>query len=149
MKLNFSFYQITLLILGIPSYVCAENSLIEDFESQPDTRWHFIADTVMGGVSTGEIEFIELNGDAYARMRGNVSTENNGGFIQFRMKLPKPLSAEALGLRLVVRGNNQRYFVHLRTSETFLPWQYYQSSFLVSKDWEEAVSYTHLTLPTT
>ena len=52
----------------------------------------------MGGVSTGEIEFIELDGDAYARMRGNVSTENNGGFIQFRMKLPKPLSAEALGL---------------------------------------------------
>ena len=72
-------------------------------------------------------------------MRGNVSTENNGGFIQFRMKLPKPLSAEALGLRLVVRGNNQRYFVHLRTSETFLPWQYYQSSFLVSKGWEEVL----------
>ena len=72
MKLNFSFYQITLLILGTPSYVWAENSLIEDFKSQPDTRWQFIADTVMGGVSTGEIEFIELNGDAYARMRGNV-----------------------------------------------------------------------------
>ena len=72
-------------------------------------------------------------------MRGNVSTENNGGFIQFRMKLPKPLPAEALGLRLVVRGNNQRYFVHLRTSGTFLPWQYYQSSFLVSKDWGEVL----------
>ena len=68
-------------MLGIPSYVWAENSLIEDFKSQPDTRWQFIADTVMGGVSTGEIDFIELNGDAYARMRGNVSTENNGGFI--------------------------------------------------------------------
>ena len=139
MKLNFSFYQITLLILGIPSYVWAENSLIEDFKSQPDTRWQFIADTVMGGVSTGGIEFIELNGDAYARMRGNVSTENKGGFIQFRMKLPKTLPAEALGLRLVVRGNNQSYFVHLRTGGTFLPWQYYQSSFYVSKGWEEVL----------
>ena len=61
MKLNFSFYQITLLMLGIPSYVWAENSLIEDFKSQPDTRWQFIADTVMGGVSTAEIEFTDLN----------------------------------------------------------------------------------------
>ena len=139
MKLNFSFHQITLLILGIPSYVWAENSLIEDFKSQPDTRWQFIADTVMGGVSTGEIEFTDLNGDAYARMRGNVSTENNGGFIQFRMKMFNPLPEEARGLRVVVRGNDQRYFIHLRTKGTFLPWQYYQAKFEVSKKWTEVL----------
>jgi hypothetical protein len=139
MKFRFPFYLTALLILGIPSFVWAANNVIEDFKSQPDTRWQFVADTVMGGISTGKIEFIQEDGDAYARMTGNVSTANNGGFIQFRMKLSKPLPEETLGLRLVVRGNAQRYFVHLRTGGTFLPWQYYQAGFDVSKDWAEII----------
>ena len=51
-------------------------------------------------------------------MTGRVSTENKGGFIQIRMELPTPPSAESAGVRLVVRGNEQRYFVHLRTGGT-------------------------------
>ncbi len=137
MKLRLPLCLLSLLLVAMPSFVYAENTLIEDFKSQPDTRWRFIADTVMGGVSEGKIEFFHDNGDAYARMTGNVSTANNGGFIQFRMKLSKSLPAEALGLRLVVRGNVQRYFVHLRTGGTFLPWQYYQAAFDVSEDWTE------------
>ena len=138
MKLNL-FYLIALFILGVPSLVWAENNLIEDFKSQPDKRWQFVADTVMGGVSTGKIEFIHADGEAYARMTGSVSTENNGGFIQFRMKMSKSLPEEARGLRLIVRGNTQRYFVHLRTDGTFLPWQYYQLGFDVSKGWAEVL----------
>jgi hypothetical protein len=130
---------IALLLLWMPSVAFAENVLMEDFKSKPDTRWQFIADTVMGGVSTGKVEFLHEDGDAYARMTGQVSTENNGGFIQFQRALPSPLSEEALGLRLVVRGNEQRYFVHLRTSGTILPWQYYQASFDVSEDWAEVL----------
>ena len=138
MKLNL-FYLIALFILGVPSLVWAENNLIEDFKSQPDKRWQFVADTVMGGVSTGKIEFIHADGEAYARMTGSVSTENNGGFIQFRMKMSKSLPEEARGLRLIVRGNTPRYFVHLRTGGTFLPWQYYQLGFDVSKGWAEVL----------
>lgn len=41
------------------------------------------------------------------------------------------------GVRLIVRGNDQPYFVHLRTGGTLLPWQYYQASFDVSKSWNE------------
>lgn len=137
MKVRPPLYLIVCLILGIPSFVWAENSMIENFKSQPATRWQFITDTVMGGVSTGKIDFINQNGDAFARMTGNVSTDNNGGFIQFRMNLSTPLPKEALGLRLVVRGNTQRYFLHLRTSGTFLPWQYYQAGFDVSNGWAE------------
>jgi hypothetical protein len=128
---------IAILAFCAPSAAIAENNLIDDFKSQPDTRWRFIADTVMGGVSTGKIEFLRQDGDVHAHMTGSVSTKNNGGFIQFRMALPSPLPKEALGLRLVVRGNNQRYFVHLRTSGTILPWQYYQAGFEVSGDWSE------------
>jgi hypothetical protein len=36
-----------------------------------------------------------------------------------------------------VRGNGQTYFVHLRTTRTLLPWQFYQASFEVTDDWEE------------
>ena len=76
-------------MLGLPSYLWAEDSLIEDFKFNR-IRGSSSLQSRMGGVSTGEIEFIELNGDAYARMTGNVSIQNNGGFIQFRMKLTKP-----------------------------------------------------------
>jgi hypothetical protein len=41
------------------------------------------------------------------------------------------------GVRLLVRGNAQRYFVHLRTSGTLLPWQYYQAGFDVTESWSE------------
>ncbi len=128
-----------LFVSGIPSSVVAENKMIENFASKPDTRWQFITDTVMGGVSSGKVEFIREDGYAYARMTGNVSTENSGGFIQIRMKLTQSLPQDALGLRLLVRGNMQRYFLHLRTSGTVLPWQYYQAGFDVSEDWKEVL----------
>jgi hypothetical protein len=115
----------------------AENILIEDFENQPETRWRFVADTVMGGVSSGQVEFIREDGDIHAHMTGSVSTENNGGFIQIRMDLQAPPPKGTVGLRLVVRGNDQRYFAHLRTSGTVLPWQYYQAGFEVTPEWSE------------
>jgi hypothetical protein len=115
----------------------AEGNVIEDFKIEPETRWRFIADTVMGGVSNGQVHFVRENGDVHAHMTGRVSTENNGGFIQIRMELPTPPSAESAGVRLVVRGNEQRYFVHLRTSGTILPWQYYQAGFDVTQEWSE------------
>ena len=119
------------------SPVIAEDVLIENFEVQPEARWQFIADTVMGGVSTGQVEFVQGEGNAYAHMTGRVSTQNNGGFIQFRMELPAPLPKNASGLRLVVRGNEQPYFVHLRTSGNLLPWQYYQAGVEATQEWSE------------
>ena len=42
---------------------------------------------VMGGVSTGGAS-LEKDGDVtFARLTGNVSTRNNGGFIQLRSKV--------------------------------------------------------------
>lgn len=111
--------------------------MIEDFKVQPETRWRFFADTVMGGVSTGQVLFVQEGGRTQARMTGRVSTENNGGFIQMQMDLADPPPEGTVGVRLIVRGNDQRYFVHLRTRGTVLPWQYYQAGFDVSRDWVE------------
>ena len=125
------------LMVMAPVAAIAEDIMIENFEFQPETRWRFFTDGVMGGVSEGQVTFINENGDVHAHMTGKVSTKNNGGFIQVRMDLPNAAPQEASGVRLVVRGNDQRYFVHLRTGGTWLPWQYYQAGFDVTREWAE------------
>jgi hypothetical protein len=120
---------------GMPAR--ADAPLTEDFAMQPDTRWRFFTDGVMGGVSTGKLAFVEEDGRTHARMTGQVSTANRGGFIQMRMALEAAPPKDATGVRLVMRGNGQRYFVHLRTSGTVLPWQFYQASFDAPEEWTE------------
>ena len=110
-------------------------TIIEDFTMQPENRWRFFTDQVMGGVSTGDVAFAQENGTPFARMTGRVSTANRGGFIQMRLDLASPPPQGTTGVQLVVRGNAQRYFVHLRTGGTLLPWQYYQAGFDVTENW--------------
>jgi len=90
-------------------------TLLEDFTVQPETRWRFFTDQVMGGVSTGGIGFVRDDGSSCARITGRVSTANPGGFIQMRLDLDNPPPEGTTGVRLVPRGNSQRYFRHLRT----------------------------------
>jgi hypothetical protein len=104
---------------------------------RPESGWRFFTDGVMGGVSAGQMVFVQEGGQTHARMTGRVSTANRGGFIQMRLDLTAPPSESTAGVRLVARGNNQRYFVHLRTNGTVLPWQYYQSGFDVTQRWAE------------
>jgi hypothetical protein len=54
-----------------------------------------------------------------------------------RMDLDAPPPEGAAGVRLAVRGNGERYFVHLRTRGTILPWQYYQAGFGTTGTWTE------------
>ncbi len=115
----------------------AEGKLTEDFSKSPETRWDYVADTVMGGVSSGQVQFRSEGDVAFARLTGTVSTENNGGFIQFRRTLSDRPEEGVSGVRLLVRGNGERYFVHLRTRGTVLPWQYYQAEFATSDAWTE------------
>lgn len=126
-----------LVALLMPCLSLADNFMIENFEQKPETRWRFFTDGVMGGVSSGQVTFIQEGDQAHAHLTGQVSTENNGGFIQMRTDLPDGAPQGAIGVRLVVRGNDQRYFVHLRTSGTVLPWQYYQAAFDVTHNWSE------------
>jgi hypothetical protein len=133
-------YKIVALILaliGAPVAAQAGDSMLETFDNQPQTRWRFFADTVMGGVSSGQVVFKTDGGQAYAHLSGTVSTQNNGGFIQIRHQLDEAIPSDAVGVRLIVRGNDQDYFVHLRTRGTVLPWQYYQGQFHVTAEWRE------------
>ncbi len=96
-------------------------------------QWRYFADTVMGGVSEGTAAFE----DGVLRLTGTVSTANNGGFIQVRTDLPQGAPDAATGLRIRVRGNGARYFIHLRTRASRLPWQYYQAGFSAGASWSE------------
>jgi len=125
------------LALALPLPAMANPTRIEDFTLQPETRWRFFTDGVMGGVSTGQVTFLRDGGVAHARMTGRVSTANRGGFIQMRLDLSPPPPTGTTGVRLVARGNDQRYFVHLRTSGMILPWQYYQAGLDVTRRWSE------------
>jgi hypothetical protein len=117
--------------------VPSTDALIEDFTMQPETRWRFFSDQVMGGVSTGRVACGNENAQPFARMTGRVSTANRGGFIQMRLDLTTPPPEGTTGVQLTLRGNDQRYFVHLRTDRTLLPWQYYQAGFDVTESWTE------------
>ena len=72
-------------------------------------------------------------------MTGNVTTENNGGFIQFRASLSfngrSDNGKNIKGLRLNARGNETEYFIHFRTADNWYPSDYYFAKFKVKTDW--------------
>jgi len=124
------------ILLGLAGGMAqGAEQMLEDFSGAPEARWSFISDQVMGGVSNGTVAFEQVDGLPALRLRGDVSTKNNGGFIQARLMLPEALPEGAEGLELRVRGNGQGYFVHVRTGGTVLPWNFYQAPFEAGDDW--------------
>jgi hypothetical protein len=125
-----------LFTIALSATVVADEMIMENFESNPEQRWSYVSDQVMGGVSTGQVVYAQQGDVSYAHMTGSVSTENNGGFIQLRSNIAKGTTAQVSGVTLRVRGVPQRYFVHLRTRGTVLPWQYYQAGFDIDEQWQ-------------
>jgi len=90
-------YAVALWLAGS---VMASAQVIDQFGPGAETRWRYIADGVMGGVSQGRAEITQDG----LRLSGVVSTDNNGGFIQVRHMLQQALSADAQALVLSARG---------------------------------------------
>ena len=115
------------------------NSVVEqkDYCEESTTRWCFVTDKVMGGVSEGSLKIKFEDNVSYYNMQGNVSTENNGGFIQFRTQIKEhPKNKLFKGIRIKVRGNGEKYAIHVRTKYLFFPWQYYESIFTAKNEWK-------------
>ncbi|MEL6572359.1 MAG: CIA30 family protein [Pseudomonadota bacterium] len=123
-----------LLLAATPAL--SDPSIFEDFQGEV-AGWQYVSDRVMGGVSDGEAVLAQDGDVIFARLTGKVSTANNGGFVQMRRGLTAPLPTDSTGLTLTVRGNGERYFVHLRTTEGRRPWQYFQAAFPSTVDWQE------------
>ena len=135
MKYLVSALSLTYLFLST-SLGMGENKLIDDFSNESQNRWQFFTDQVMGGVSEGNASIVSDKSGQYVRLEGSVSTANNGGFIQIRTDINEGTN-EAKGVIIKAKGNGEDYYIHLRTSGTVLPWQYYQISFPTSKNWSE------------
>lgn len=125
-----------LFIVALSAATAADEMMMENFELNPEQRWRYVSDQVMGGVSSGQVVYAQQGDVSYAHMTGTVSTENNGGFIQLRSSVAKGTTTEAAGVILRVRGVPQKYYVHLRTRGTVLPWQYYQATFAIDEQWQ-------------
>lgn len=109
-------------------------------QSSLDSEWRLVSDRVMGGLSSGELAPARFMGRDCLRMRGAVTTANNGGFVQMALDLAggKALDASAYdGVLLQVAGNGERYNIHLRTSDLNLPWQSYRAGFVAAPQWHE------------
>ena len=83
MKTIFNF----LILVFVSLATIAQDDLFFPIEQNTISDWNYVSDRVMGGVSTGGAS-LEKDGDVtFARLAGNVSTRNNGGFIQLRSKV--------------------------------------------------------------
>jgi Complex I intermediate-associated protein 30 (CIA30) len=111
----------------------------DDLVATIGTRWQLVTDRVMGGVSDGTLVRETVSGRPALRMRGDVSLENNGGFIQMALDLAPDggvVDAGAwAGIELDVIGNDDDYGLHLRTDAVERPWQSYRQSFRAGASW--------------
>lgn len=103
-------------------------------------HWDYVADTVMGGVSTGAMTRETYKGRPATVLRGDVSLDNNGGFVQ----IAADLSADGTlfdasgwdGIALEVCGNGEIYDLRLRTDQLTRPWQSFRAAFTAPPDWQ-------------
>ena len=121
-----------------PSHADGANRvLIDDFQDGKADGWRYVSDQVMGGVSDGSMQMGQDGDTGFARLSGTVSTANNGGFIQFRRTLAQPFEDGSTGLTLRVRGNGERYYIHLRPTSANRPWHYFAASFDTDGTWQD------------
>lgn len=93
----------------------------------------------MGGVSEGTLVREIVDDRPALRMRGDVSLENNGGFVQMALDLaPQGNLVDAsgwVGIELDVIGNDEAYALHIRTDAVVRPWQSYRQGFRAEANW--------------
>jgi len=80
-----------------------------------------------------------VRGREAIRMQGDVSLENNGGFLQIALDLAPdgaPIDARGwAGIEIDVIGNGESYNLHLRTADVIRPWQSYRAGFVAEPEW--------------
>ena len=111
-----------------------------NFLQMPSTGWRLVTDNVMGGVSTGSMQPVERENTSCIALTGDVSTDNNGGFIQIALDLEDDMAKQAAGydgIRIRVLGNGEDYNLHLRTRDLWFPWQAYRATFQTTGEWQE------------
>jgi len=107
---------------------------------QLDPKWEFIADTVMGGVSTGTVSEETFEGRGAAVLRGEVSLDNDGGFVQMAFDLHEHNASEDVslwdGIEVTVWGNGETYDLRVRTTQLTRSWQSFRTEIPTKPEWQ-------------
>ena len=87
-KYGYLFCKVVLLCLFFyNSSVMSET--VSSYNLLTEDNMRLITDNVMGGVSQGELKWSRHNEMPCLSLTGDVSTDNNGGFIQAAMDIVK------------------------------------------------------------
>jgi len=135
-------FPLSRLLIALPTYVkgmkqlyaamaallFVDPAIAQEAALDLNPQWEYVADTVMGGVSSGQIESLEIDGNQATRLTGQVSLDNNGGFVQMAFDFrPGAATFDAsayAGIQITLRGNNEAYDLRLRTDELTRPWHF-------------------------
>ena len=128
------------LSVMLSSIAFAKDDIIIPFTEENARHWQYISDQTMGGISNGQA-ILDTDGDMlFARLTGNVSTANNGGFIQIRttFSFVDLINSDKnlLGVRLNTKGNGETYHIFIRTSETRSYRDFFSTTFIADNNWE-------------
>ena len=133
-KLLFSF------LLFHSSVVFSKDQISIPFTEENARYWQYISDQTMGGVSNGQAILDKDSDMIFARLTGNVSTANNGGFIQIRTNFSFVdlinTNKDLKGVRLNTKGNGETYHIFIRTSEDRSYRDFYSATFITNENWE-------------
>lgn len=94
-------------------------------------NWFVVDDTVMGGVSAGNME---VNSEGHGLFKGHVSLDNNGGFSSIKYTAGKTkllgyskfviaLKGDGKAYQLRVKNNSSDYYSYIATFTTNSSWQ--------------------------
>ena len=124
----------------LSSIAFAKDDITIPFTEENARYWQYISDQTMGGISNGQA-ILDKDGDMlFARLTGNVSTANNGGFIQIRttFSFVDLINSDKnlLGVRLNTKGNGETYHIFIRTSEDRSYRDFYSATFIANDNWE-------------
>ena len=116
---------ILFLLIGLSLFTQSEIS------SNPND-WYGVTDRVMGGKSNLQVEFVE---ETFI-LRGNVTTQNNGGFVRLVQDIK--LNDDSLsGISFQAKGNDEVYEIHATLKGMKIPpWSYMSRSFQVTDKWK-------------
>ena len=128
------------LLIFYSSVVFSKDQISVPFTEENARYWQYISDQTMGGVSDGQA-ILDKDGDMiFARLTGNVSTANNGGFIQIRTNFSFVdlinTNKDLKGVLLNTKGNGETYHIFIRTSEDRSYRDFYSATFTTNDNWE-------------
>ena len=120
--------------LVLSSFVDGANFVV------PGGGWRGFSDRVMGGISNAQLASTRVAGKDCIRLTGNVTRENNGGFIQMALYFGRNYAefdaSGSKGIELLTYGNNEDYNVHVRTSDCGWHDDSYRTTFFARPEWQ-------------